>query len=94
MKILTSEILQSVPNDTKPELKESSVVIPYKTQRPNLSSVLLLSVVLKILHNLGFPINSYVKIPECHNILKTRSIVNKSKSLYFAMIATDHIKIG
>ena len=50
--------------------------------------------VFEIIHILGFPIDSHVKISECHKIFKTWPIAKESDSLYSTMVAYVLIKIG
>ncbi len=75
-KFVESEILQSAPNDTKPNSRDRASKVPYyicRLQYP-VSQIfvrlVLRSAVFEILHILGFPLTPYVKISKCHKILK------------------------
>ncbi len=81
LKTVKLETLQSAPNDPKPNSRNRASIVPYLCAMYYPESQIsirfaLRSAVFKILHMLGFPIESHVKISTCHKLFKFWQMVN------------------
>ncbi len=91
--------LESARNDPQTELKESHMKSTLRVQFlgqwvSNFIRFALRLAIFKMLHILGFSIDSRVNISKCHKIFTTCPIIKKNESLRCIMVATVLTNFG
>ena len=95
LNILTSEILQSAPNDTKLNLNDLTEKYPtYGVRVPKFHLCHSTISCFPYTEHFVFPIDSHVEISKRHIFFKTWLISKNTCSLYSPMVCSPHVNFG